>query len=129
MKTILALCAATLIGLSIFLWQRFHLPNEFGQFTGAPHAEVQELIDHPEQNLHKLLHIEGIVRKQCTTMGCYFFFQPGDKMLRVDLADIAMNAPRKNGHYAEVEGQVVPYGQGEYQFMASAIKFGERKLK
>jgi len=66
--------------------------------------------------------IEGTVRKQCTTMGCYFFFLSGQKMLRVDLEEITMTAPRRNGNTARVEGQIVPYGDG-FQFVASAVEF------
>jgi hypothetical protein len=38
------------------------------------------------------------------------------------LQEIAMNAPRRNGHPARVEGQVVPFDHG-YQFIASAVEF------
>jgi hypothetical protein len=55
-------------------------------------------------------------------MGCFFFFLSGKNMLRVDLQEIAMNAPRRNGRPARVEGQIVPYGDG-YQFVASAVEF------
>ena len=66
--------------------------------------------------------IEGIVKEQCTSMGCYFFFHEGDKILRVDLQDIAMNAPRRQGRPARVEGRMVVYGDG-YQLWASAVEF------
>ena len=39
-------------------------------------------------------------------MGCYFFIPSGTKMLRVELQDIAMNAPMREGHQARVEGQM-----------------------
>ena len=55
-------------------------------------------------------------------MGCFFFFLSGKDRLRVDIEQIAMTAPRKNGHQARVEGQIVPYGDG-YQFVASAVEF------
>ena len=50
--------------------------------------------------------IQGTVRQQCTAMGCYFFFLSGKTMLRVELQEIAMTAPRKNGHLSRVEGQI-----------------------
>jgi hypothetical protein len=55
-------------------------------------------------------------------MGCFFFFLSGKNTLRVELQDIAMNAPRRNGRPARVEGQMVPHNDG-YQFLASAVEF------
>ncbi len=133
MKAILILCGAVAVAIAVTLWWKLRLPDQFGIFTGAPHAEVNDLIERPQDFLHKTVTIEGIVRKQCTTMGCYFFFSStksamaampamNDRWLRVDLADVAMHAPRRNGHPARVEGQVVPYVDG-YQFWASAVEF------
>lgn len=122
MRTILVLCALSLVIGIIVVWQLVSLPNNYGAFTGASKAEVADLIDRPKDFLHKNLAIEGTVRKQCTTMGCYFFFLSGEKVLRVDLEQITMVAPRRNGHRARVEGQIVPYGDG-YQFVASAVEF------
>ena len=122
MKTILTLCALSLIIGGVVIWHLVSLPNEYGAFKGAQKAEVADLIERPKDFLHRTLSIEGTVRKQCTTMGCYFFFLSGEKMLRVDLEQITMVAPRRNGHIARVEGQVVPYGDG-YQFVASAVEF------
>ena len=122
MKTILILCASILVVGGVLLWHALRLPSEYGQFTGAPKAEVADLVSQPQEFLHKTFTVEGVVRDQCTTMGCYFFFRSGKKMLRVDLQEIAMNAPRRNGRIARVEGQVVPYGDG-YQFVASAVEF------
>jgi hypothetical protein len=122
MKTILILCALSLVVGVALIWHAVRLPSEYGAFTGAPKAEVADLIDRPKDFLHKSLTIEGTVREQCTTMGCYFFFLSGKNKLRVELQDIAMNAPRRNGRTARVEGQVVPYGDG-YQFVASAVEF------
>ena len=56
------------------------------------------------------------------SLGCYFFFHSGEKVLRVDLEEITMVAPRRNGRMARVEGQIVPRGDG-YQFVASAVEF------
>lgn len=122
MKTILTLCAATLVLGAALIWNATRLPSRFGSFTGVARAEVADLIERPEMFLHKTVAIEGTVREQCTTMGCFFFFEWGKKKLRVDLQEIAMDAPRKNGHSARVEGQIVPFGDG-YQFYASAVEF------
>ena len=122
MRTILALCALSLVIGAVLIWQVVSLPNEYGGFTGAPKADVADLIERPKDFLHHTVAIEGTVRKQCTTMGCYFFFLSGENLLRVDLEQITMVAPRRNGHRARVEGQMVPYGDG-YQFVASAVEF------
>ncbi len=55
-------------------------------------------------------------------MGCFFFFHEGDKQLRVDIEQIAMNAPRREGRPARIEGQLVPFGDG-YQLSAIAVEF------
>ena len=123
MRTILILCALILIVGGGLLWRSLRAPVRFGEFTGAPKAEIIEVINKPQDYLHKTVALEGEVVKQCTTMGCYFFFAIRDKELRVDLADIAMNAPQgKDGHRARVEGRTAPYDKG-YQFMASAVEF------
>lgn len=122
MRTILALCVLSLVIGIIVIWHLVSLPNNYGAFTGAPKADIAALIERPKDFLHKTLAIEGTVRKQCTTMGCYFFFLSGEKVLRVDLEQITMVAPRRNGHVARVEGQMVPYGDG-YQFVVSAVEF------
>lgn len=54
--------------------------------------------------------------------GLLFLFLSGKKMLRVELNQVAMNAPQRNGHTARVEGQIVPYGDG-YELVASAVEF------
>ena len=122
MRTILVLCALSLVIGAVLIWHLVSLPNQYGAFTGVPKADVADLIERPNDFLHKTVAIEGTVRKQCTTMGCYFFFLSGEKVLRVDLEQITMVAPRRNGHTARVEGQIVPYGDG-YQFVASAVEF------
>ncbi len=106
----------------MLLWHALRVPSRYGAFTGAPKADVADLVAHPANFLHKTVAIEGEVRRQCTTMGCYFFFLSGKNMLRVNLEDIAMHAPRREGHRARVEGQIVPLGEG-HQFFASAVEF------
>ena len=122
MRTILTLCAVTFVLGGALIWRATRLPSHYGAFTGTPKVEVAALVDQPKDFLHKTVTIEGTVREQCTTMGCFFFFRSGKSMLRVELQEIAMNAPRRNGHLARVEGQVVPYGDG-FQFLASAVEF------
>lgn len=122
MKTIFALCALTLIIGGLWLYRATSLPDKYGTFIGAPEAKVADLIAKPKDYLYKTVKAQGIVREQCTTMGCYFFFHEGDKILRVDIAEVAMNAPRKNGRHVRVEGQMVKYGDG-YQLSASAVEF------
>ena len=122
MRTILILCAVTLVAGAAIIWKTVRLPSHYGVFTGAPKADVADLIDRPKDFLRKTVTIEGTVRQQCTTMGCFFFFVAGKNMLRVELQEIAMNAPRRNGRPARVEGQIVPF-DGGHQFLASAVEF------
>ncbi len=122
MRTILIFGALILVVGGMLLWRTLRLPSEYGRFTGAAKIEATDLVDNPQQFQRKMLRVEGEVRDQCTSMGCYFFFRSGKKMLRVDLQEITMNAPRRNGRIARVEGQVVPFGDG-YQFVASAVEF------
>jgi hypothetical protein len=123
MKTILALCAAIALGGLVALYRATRPQLVYGRFVGAPAGRVSELLAHPKENLGKTWAIEGTIRKQCTTMGCFFFFEEQGKELRVDLAEIAMHAPKnRNGKRARVEGQMVPYGDG-FQFWASAVEF------
>ena len=122
MRTIFILCAVVLVGGGVWIYQSTRMPNLYGTFTGAPKAEVKDLIAKPKDFLKKTVAIEGVVREQCESMGCYFYVHEGEKTLRVDLETIAMNAPRKNGHTARVEGQMVKYGDG-YQLSATAIEF------
>jgi len=122
MKTIFALCGAVLIGVGVWIYRATRLPNSYGTFTGAPAVAVADLIARPKDYLKKTVAADGIVREQCTSMGCYFFFHEGDKMLRVDIQAVAMTAPRKNGHDTRVEGRMEPYGDG-YQLFASAVEF------
>ena len=122
MKTIITLCLLMLVLGSFVAWRAMRMPNEYGDFSGAPTVAVTRLIDKPQAFLHKTVTISGTVREQCTTMGCFFFFLAGKDRLRVDLEHIAMSAPRRNGHIARVEGQIVPFDHS-YQFLASAVVF------
>jgi hypothetical protein len=122
MKTIFALCAAVLIAAGVWIYRATRMPNAYGTFTGAPTVAVADLLSHPKDYLKKTVSANGIVSEQCTSMGCYFFFHEGDKILRVDIQAVAMTAPRKNGRPARVEGRMEPYGDG-YQLFASAVEF------
>ncbi len=122
MRTILGLCAAILAIGGVLIWKSMQLPTLAGAFTGAPKTDISVLIERPKDFLNKTVLVEGEVRNQCKTMGCYFFFSAADKQLRVDLEPIAMNAPMREGRPARVEGQMMPYGDG-YQLVASAVEF------
>lgn len=123
MKAIFALCAVVLAAGAVAVYQYTRPPMSYGVFEAAPRAEVLELIKRPKDFMKKTVAIEGIITKQCTTMGCFFFFEAEGETLRVDLAEIAMYAPKnKNGRPARVEGRMVPFGEG-HQFWASAVEF------
>lgn len=122
MRIILGLCAAILAAGSFWIWRTMQMPTLYGGFIAAPKTAVEDLIDRPEEYLNKTVLVEGEVRQQCKAMGCYFFMISGQKMLRVDLEQIAMNAPMREGRPARVEGQMTHYGDG-YQLLASAVEF------
>ena len=122
MRIILGLCAATLTIGGVLIWRGTQLPTHYGNFTGATKAPVADLIERPKEFLNKAVLVEGEVRQQCKTMGCYFFFISGEKMLRVDLEQLTMNAPMREGRPVRVEGQLVPFDHS-YQLVASAVEF------
>jgi uncharacterized protein YdeI (BOF family) len=122
MKKIFILCAVVLLMATVVIWRAVAKPSRFGTFTGAPKAEVAMLIENPKTFLGKTVTLEGIITEQCQAMGCFFNFRAGEKSLRVDLQDVAMTAPRREGRPARVEGQIVPRADG-YQFFASAVEF------
>lgn len=123
MKNIFILCGVIAVAGALALARYLKTPTLYGTFTGAQKIEVAELIADPKGHLHKLWAVEDVIRDQCTSMGCYFTFYAGDKALRVELAEVAMTAPKKrDGRPARVEGQLMPYGAG-YQFVATAVEF------
>ncbi len=122
MRTILGLCAAILVIGGVLIWRGTRMPTQYGVFMGAPKTAVSALIERPKEFQDKLVLVEGEVREQCQTMGCFFFFHAGNKMLRVDLEQVAMNAPMRESRPARVEGQLAPFDSG-YQLVASAVEF------
>jgi uncharacterized protein YdeI (BOF family) len=122
MKKILVLCVLTVAVAAFMAWHAVAQPSRYGTFTGAPKAEVAKLVEQPQAFVGKTVEIEGTISEQCRTMGCFFFFKSGKDTLRVDLQDIAMQAPMREGRAARVEGQMAPFNGG-YQFSASGVEF------
>jgi len=122
MRIILGLCLATLAIGATLIWNATRLPTQYGEFSGAPRADVTALLERPKDFLNQTVLVEGEVREQCKTMGCHFYFTQGDKTLRVDLETITGKAPTREGRPARVEGRVMLYGDG-YQLVASAVRF------
>lgn len=122
MKKIFILCALIATAGAILIWRATQLPTEYGAFQGATKATVTELVAQPKTYARKTVAVEGVIREQCQSMGCFFFFRQDNNILRVELKDIAMTAPKHEGRRALVEGQMVPFGEG-YQLLATAVKF------
>ena len=122
MRVIFALCGLTLVISGFVVWRTMQPPSVYGTFNGAPTAAVTDLIERPKKFAGKTVTVEGRISQQCRTMGCFFFFRERNSNLRVELKDIAMKAPMREGREARVEGQIVPYGDG-YQLFASAVEF------
>ena len=122
MKKIVLLCSVLVVAVSLVVWRAVAKPSRFGNFGGAPKAEVASVIADPKAFRGKTIQLEGVITEQCKAMGCYFFFRSGKDILRVDVQEVAMTAPMREGRMARVEGQVVPYNDG-YQFYATAVEF------
>jgi hypothetical protein len=122
MKIIFAICAFILAAGGFFAWRSTQLPTKFGEFTGAPKAAVQDVVNRPKEFLAKTISVEGRVTEQCKSMGCYFFIPSANGKLRVELKDIAMHAPMHEGRPARVEGQLVTFADG-YELYATAVEF------
>ena len=122
MKTILTLCVVVLIAAGVLGWRATRMPTQYGKFLGAPKVQVADLIERPKDFLNKPVLIEGEVREQCKTMGCFFLFVAGDRTLRVDLQQVAMTAPMHEGRPARAEGILEVYGE-TFQLVATAVEF------
>jgi hypothetical protein len=122
MKKIFALCIVTAAIIAGLVWRAAVGPSHFGEFTDASQVQVADLAGQPYAYLGKTVEVEGTIAEQCKTMGCYFFFRSPKGSLRVDLQEIAMTAPMREGHSARVQGQLVPY-DGGYQLSANAVEF------
>jgi hypothetical protein len=122
MKKIFMLCAVTLVALGALVWRATAKPSRYGNFVGAPSASVAVLIAQPKAYTGKTVELEGTITEQCKSMGCFFFFRSGNQSLRIDLQEVAMTAPMREGRRARVEGQLVPFGDG-VQLWASAVEF------
>lgn len=122
MKKIILICLLSAVAITALIWRAAAKPRRYGTFIAAPKAEIVKVIEEPKQFLGKTVELEGTVSEQCKAMGCFFFFRSGKETLRVDLQEVAMTAPMREGHPVRVEGQIVPY-DGGYQFYASAVEF------
>lgn len=122
MRVILGLCAVSLIALIVLLRSAMNADFRYGEFTGAPRVSVLELVEKPGDFRGRIIAVQGEVRQQCQAMGCHFFFIAGDRPpLRIDLEKLTGSAPMKEGHFARVEGRMVPFGDG-YQLAATAVE-------
>lgn len=122
MRTIFAICGLTLLLSAVLAWRYLQKPAEFGTFVGAPQIQVADVLKDPKHYLGQTVTLEGTIREQCKSMGCFFFLSAGSKQLRVDLQEIAMTAPMREGRPVRVEGQIVTYQEG-YQLWAGAVEF------
>ena len=126
MKGIFILCGVILLAGLVFLALHVAKPDRYGgEFQEAPLVDTKELIHSPEKYLGKTVKVEGIVRKQCQSTGCFFFFQSGDDLLRIELGDVVSSLPKREGFSARVEGELGKYGDG-YQLYGRAVEFQKK---
>ena len=104
------------------MWRATQLPIVFGEFTGAPEAVVADLVERPKDFTGRTVLVTGSVRQQCKAMGCFFFFHSGENRLRINIEEVAMKAPKKEGSRARVEGRLIPHRDG-FELFASAVEF------
>ena len=124
MRGILILCGLILtVGLLALGWH-FLGPDLYGEnfSTEVPSVETRLLIEKPEDFLGKTVQIEGTVRRQCLSTGCYFFFLVGEKSLRIEMGDVVNKLPARESYKARVEGELGRYGDG-FQFYGRAVQF------
>jgi hypothetical protein len=122
MRAILLLCGLTLLLGVGSAWHAMQIPTRYGDFTGAPPVSVNELLDRPQDFLGKTVSVHGTVSDQCKATGCFFYLPSPSGRLRIELEEIAMNVPAREGRPVRVEGQLIPYGK-EYRLYASAVDF------
>jgi hypothetical protein len=123
MRAILITCGIILLAVVTWIVLSLRAPNHYGaEFTGAPKAEVADLLDRPADFLGKRMTLQGKVQDQCPTTGCFFYFSAGNRKLKIELGDLAQRIPKRPGAPVTVEGQLVPYGD-TYQFLGTAAEF------
>lgn len=123
MRTILVICALTIVAGIAWLASSLKAPSHYGAaFTGAPKVEVDALIERPTEFLRKQVTIEGKVADQCPTTGCFFYFYHGTNKLKIELGDLAQKIQKRAGASVLVEGQLVSFGDS-YQFLGTAAAF------
>ena len=123
MKKILTICALTVVLAAVFIWRATAKPSRFGTFTGAPKAEVAIVDCRSRRHFWaRRSRLKAPSRNNASPWAASSTFKFGKDSLRVDLQEVAMHAPMREGGAARVEGQMVPFNDG-YQFYASAVEF------
>jgi hypothetical protein len=120
--TVLFLCA-----IALLIWRLSKREDHFGKaFSGYPTAKIPDLVVSSADFLGRPVSIEGILKQQCPSTGCWFFLvDPGDpkaRDLKVEMSDTTPRLPPRIGRRARVEGQLIKYGEG-YEFIADAVTF------
>ena len=130
MKRILILAAAILAAaVALGAWKFSHREDHFGQaFTGLPAAAIPDIVARPEAFLGKPVSVQGKLLRQCPATGCWFFLtdpaDPKAQQLKVEMGDTTPRLPARMGRLAQVEGQLIKYGEG-YEFIGVAVTFSE----
>jgi len=125
MRKILILCGITLAALLALAVWRFRAPEHFGQpLTGAPRAELADLLSKPDDFKGRTVSLAGTVYRQCPVTGCWFYFKtPDGRELRIELGDTVSGLPKRIGSNALVEGRLVAQGD-THIFVGTGVDFG-----
>ncbi|MBI3414979.1 MAG: hypothetical protein HY043_06600 [Verrucomicrobia bacterium] len=130
MKTILIFCAVILVAATaVFAWKFSHREDHFGKpFTGLPAAAIPDIVAKPDVFLGRQVSIQGKLKRQCPSTGCWFFLtdpaDPKAQELKVEMGDTTPRLPSRMGRLAHLEGQFIKYGEG-YEFIGVAVTFTE----
>ena len=109
--------------LAAFLLLRPRADHHGHAFREVPVVGLQELLARPADHLRKEVRIQGEIVRQCPSAGCWFFLKaPDGRELKVEAGDTLPELPQRVGRGAEVEGQLIPFGDG-YEFIGTAVEF------
>lgn len=133
MKPIFILCGViAAAAIAFFVWRSSSGDGHYGKpFTGLSAAPIPDMVVNPVNYLGKPVSIQGVLKRQCPSTGCWFFLadpaDPTAKQLKVEMGDTTPQLPQRLGQTAHVEGQLIKYGEG-YEFIGVAVTFEKKPL-
>jgi hypothetical protein len=130
MKSILAICAVVLVtAVAVLAWKLSNRADHHGKpFAGLPAAAIADITAKPDAFVGRQVTIRGKLKQHCPATGCWFYLvDPADSKaheLKVEMGDTTPRLPARIGKLAQVEGQLIKYGE-DYEFIGVAVTFSE----